>query len=259
MGRPKRADDGGLIYHVLKRADARMTIFEKDGDYEAFERILEEAIDRTRTRLQAYCVKPSHWHLIVWPHQEGELTRFIGWLTLTHTQRWDAHRHTRGSGHVYQGRLRSFLGSRATSTFTPPAATLSTTLCGRTWSSERKTGAGAPWTVRNCRLPGYIMAVGLAAGASRELGEAGERRADGGRAGSPTSLGPSWLPVRGAVVVGSDGAAPRPGDDASSQGPAQEVTQRFPTLFHPSLFLEMGGTHPSMRRCALSSPARDVL
>jgi putative transposase len=37
MGRPKRADDGGLIYHVLNRANARLTIFENDGDYEAFE------------------------------------------------------------------------------------------------------------------------------------------------------------------------------------------------------------------------------
>jgi len=42
MGRPKRADHGGLIYHVLIRANARMTIFEKDEDYEAFEKVLEE-------------------------------------------------------------------------------------------------------------------------------------------------------------------------------------------------------------------------
>ncbi len=108
MGRPKRADDGGLIYHVLNRANAQMTIFEHDGDYEAFEQVLEAAVDRTGTRLLAYCVMPNHWHLIVWPRQDGELSRFVGWLTLTHTQRWHAQRHTRGSGHVYQGRFKSF-------------------------------------------------------------------------------------------------------------------------------------------------------
>jgi putative transposase len=96
MGRPKRADEGGLIHYVLNRANARMTIFEKDGDYEAFELVLEEAVDRTQTRLLAYCVMPNHWHLIVWPHQDGAVSRFVGWPTLTHTQRWHAHRHTRG-------------------------------------------------------------------------------------------------------------------------------------------------------------------
>jgi putative transposase len=35
-------------------------------------------------------------------------SRFTGWLTLTHTQRWHAHRHSTGSGHVYQGRFKSF-------------------------------------------------------------------------------------------------------------------------------------------------------
>ena len=47
MGRPRRGDDGGLIYHVLNRANARMTIFEKDRDYEAFERVLiRDALNR---------------------------------------------------------------------------------------------------------------------------------------------------------------------------------------------------------------------
>lgn len=32
----------------------------------------------------------------------------MGWLTLTHTQRWHAHRHTAGTGHLYQGRFKSF-------------------------------------------------------------------------------------------------------------------------------------------------------
>ena len=40
--------------------------------------------------------------------QDGELSQFVGWLTLTHTQRWHAHRQSTGSGHVYQGRFKSF-------------------------------------------------------------------------------------------------------------------------------------------------------
>ena len=108
MGRPKRAVDGGLIYHILNRANARMKIFEKPEDYKAFEGVLEEAVERTKTRLLAYCLMPTHWHMVVWPTQDGELSRFTGWLTLTHTQRWHAHRHSTGSGHLYQGRFKSF-------------------------------------------------------------------------------------------------------------------------------------------------------
>jgi putative transposase len=108
MGRPKRAADGGLVYHVLNRANARIRIFDKPDDYAAFEQVLEAAVERTKTRLLAYCVLPTHWHMVLWPREDGELSRFTGWLTLTHTQRWHAHRHSTGSGHLYQGRFKSF-------------------------------------------------------------------------------------------------------------------------------------------------------
>jgi len=108
MGRPKRVTKGGLIYHVLNRANARMKIFDDDEDYHAFECILEQAVDRTGMRLLAYCMMPNHWHLIVWPKHNQELSQFMGWLTLTHTQRWHAHRQSTGTGHVYQGRFKSF-------------------------------------------------------------------------------------------------------------------------------------------------------
>jgi len=108
MGRPKRAAKGGLIYHVLNRANARMTIFDKDEDYEAFEHVLAEAVDRFDMPLLSYCVMPNHWHLVVRPVKDGQLSQFTGWLTLTHTQRWHAHRQSIGTGHVYQGRFKSF-------------------------------------------------------------------------------------------------------------------------------------------------------
>lgn len=108
MGRPHRVAEPGYVYHVLNRANARMKIFRKDADYEAFETVLAEAVERTQTRLLAYCLMPNHWHLLVWPQQQGELSKFVGWFTLTHTQRWHAHRKSIGSGHVYQGRFKSF-------------------------------------------------------------------------------------------------------------------------------------------------------
>lgn len=108
MGRPPRAAEGGLIYHALNRANAGLTIFENEGDYGAFLGGLAEAVTRYGTRLLAYCVMPNHFHLVLWPRADGELSNFMRWLTLTHTQRWHANRGSSGAGHVYQGRFKAF-------------------------------------------------------------------------------------------------------------------------------------------------------
>ncbi len=108
MSRPPRAAEGGLIYHSLNRANARLAIFEDDEDYAAFERVLAEASARHDMRLLAYCLMPNHFHLLLWPRGDGDLSAFMRWLTVTHTQRWHAHHGTAGTGHLYQGRFKSF-------------------------------------------------------------------------------------------------------------------------------------------------------
>src|SRR6186713_2799860 len=97
---PRRAlkDAGGIVFHVLNRSARRTTLFRDPQDYIAFERALKVALHKFPIRLLAYCVMPNHWHLVVWPRKDGELSQFVGWLTLTHTQRWHAHRHSTGSG-----------------------------------------------------------------------------------------------------------------------------------------------------------------
>ena len=109
MGRPLRLSLGGYVYHVLNRANGRLPIFRKQADYQAFEGVLEEALAHVPgMRLLAYCLMPNHWHLVLWPRGDGELSDFGHWLTLTHTQRWHAFRQSIGAGHVYQGRFKSF-------------------------------------------------------------------------------------------------------------------------------------------------------
>lgn len=108
MPRSARVAPGGVVYHVLNRAVARSQIFKKDGDYEAFERVLGLALERCPLRLLAYCLMPTHWHLVLWPREDGQLTAFARWLTHTHTMRWHAHHLTSGTGHLYQGRFKAF-------------------------------------------------------------------------------------------------------------------------------------------------------
>ena len=55
----------------------------------------------------AFCALPNHWHLVVWPQADGDLSEYLRWLTVTHTQRWHAHYQTAGTGPLYQGRFKS--------------------------------------------------------------------------------------------------------------------------------------------------------
>jgi putative transposase len=100
---------GGRVYHVLNRANARMRIFRKDADYAAFEATMAEVRERIPMRLLAWCLMPNHWHLVLWPREDGHLSHYLRLLTLTHTQRWHAAHRTVGTGHLYQGRFKSFL------------------------------------------------------------------------------------------------------------------------------------------------------
>jgi len=108
MPRRLRVASGGYAYHVLNRGVGRMRLFARQRDFEAFEEVLGEAKARLPMRLLAWCVMPNHWHLLLWPRGDGELSEFMRWLTVTHTQRWHAAHRTAGTGPLYQGRFKSF-------------------------------------------------------------------------------------------------------------------------------------------------------
>ena len=108
MSRTQRVTLGGYVYHVLNRANGRLRIFRKHDDFLAFEQTIAEAIERFDMRICGYCIMSNHWHFLLWPHGDGDLSNFMRWLTLTHTQRYHASHGTLGIGHLYQGRFKSF-------------------------------------------------------------------------------------------------------------------------------------------------------
>jgi putative transposase len=111
MPRAARLDLTGYCYHVLNRANARYRMFRKDADYEAFERVLEEAVFRAEgsVSLLAYCVMGNHWHLVVQTHADGAMGQMMKWLTTTHAGRYRVAHGQVGLGRLYQGRYKSFL------------------------------------------------------------------------------------------------------------------------------------------------------
>ena len=106
MPRTARAAAGGYCYHVLNRGNDRTPVFERERDYEIFVELLGEASQRVPVRVLAYCLLPTHFHLVVWPGHDGDLGRWMQWLMTTQVRRY--HEFYRGRGHVWQGRYRSF-------------------------------------------------------------------------------------------------------------------------------------------------------
>ncbi|HEX5106647.1 MAG TPA: transposase, partial [Pirellulaceae bacterium] len=108
MPRTARVAPGGYVFHVLNRGNDRRTLFEADGDYLAFLRVLNETAERIPLRILAWCLMPNHWHLVLWPKEDGQLGDFMQRLTTTHVRRWHLYRHSVGCGHLYQGTYKSF-------------------------------------------------------------------------------------------------------------------------------------------------------
>jgi putative transposase len=81
-------------------------VFHKAEDFAAFVRLFDEAHERCPMRVLAYCLMPNHFHLVLWPHEVGDLSRWMRWVQTTHVRRHHEHYHT--SGHVWQGRFKAF-------------------------------------------------------------------------------------------------------------------------------------------------------
>ncbi|SIO67652.1 putative transposase [Singulisphaera sp. GP187] len=106
MPRTARASVAGLWYHVLNRGYRREAVFHKPGDYDAFVQAMTDAGSRVPVDLLGYCLMPNHFHLLVRPHSDGDLGRWMQWLLTAHARRY--HRHYGTTGHVWQGRFKAF-------------------------------------------------------------------------------------------------------------------------------------------------------
>ena len=108
MPRRFQSGSGGLTFHVVNRGARRLRLFDDLEDYLIFSRCVAEALEIVDLDLFAFCVMPNHFHLVVRPKEDPDLTHFMRVMTLRHCKRWHRRRGTRGGGAVYQGRFRAF-------------------------------------------------------------------------------------------------------------------------------------------------------
>jgi len=96
-----------MVYHALNRANFRSRLFKKEGHYQDLLALVGKSLEFVPMRVLAYCLMPNHWHLVLYPRADGDLSKFLQRITLTHTQRYHARTRTVGYGHIYQGRYKS--------------------------------------------------------------------------------------------------------------------------------------------------------
>jgi len=106
MPRIPRGQTAGYTYHVINRGNARSEVFHKAEDYKAFLELLAGAKKRHSVKTFAFCLMPNHFHLLLEPSSSTALSQFMQWLLTSHVRRY--HRHYHSSGHVWQGRFKSF-------------------------------------------------------------------------------------------------------------------------------------------------------
>ena len=92
----------------MARNALRQTLFSSDAAYGDFENLVSESLGLFPIPILTYTVMPNHWHFVVRPNTKEELSEFFQYLAGTHGKRFRVDTLTRGEGHVYQDRFKSF-------------------------------------------------------------------------------------------------------------------------------------------------------
>ena len=101
MGRPMRIFMPGFAYHVVARGNERKEIFRDDGDRIKFLKLVEEAKERFRFRVYAYCLMSNHYHMLVELH-DRDFWRAMQFLNSSYCRYFN--KKYRRCGHLLQGR-----------------------------------------------------------------------------------------------------------------------------------------------------------
>src|SRR5438094_2541569 len=106
MARKLRIQYPGAIYHVMNRGDRGELIFLDEVDHERFLETLQEACAKTGWQVQAYCLIPNHFHLVLETPQPN-LATGMKWFLGTYSSRFSG-RHNY-FGHLFGGRYKALV------------------------------------------------------------------------------------------------------------------------------------------------------
>ncbi len=106
MARPLRVEFEDAIYHLCARGNARQAVFHDERDRARFVELLSESAQRFEAAILCFVLMGNHFHLVAQTHRPN-LRRWMHWLLVSYTVYFN--RRHRSSGHLFQGRYKSFL------------------------------------------------------------------------------------------------------------------------------------------------------
>jgi hypothetical protein len=165
------------------------------------------------------------------PERDGDLSEFMRWLTLTHTQRWHAQHHTQGTGPLYQGRVKAF-----------PAAKDEHCLRVLRYVERNPLRAGLARNARRCRWSSLGRATLGLAGPPLETGPVAKPEPWQEWLDQPeteaelTALRGPRRAVRRGIVAAADGQTSGPGVESAARGPSVEIRKSPAKLMTPDPF-----------------------
>src|SRR5580693_5908615 len=106
MARKLRIEYPGAVYHVMNRGDRRDVLFKDEQDHQCFLKTLDEACQKAKWQVHAYCLMRNHFHLVIETPQPT-LVAGMKWLLGTYTKRFNI-RHKQ-CGHLFAGRYKALI------------------------------------------------------------------------------------------------------------------------------------------------------
>lgn len=90
----------------MNRVNNKARIFHQPADYLSFLGLMVESQSRLQLDLLAACLMPNHFHLVVRPASDRDVSRWMHWLLTTHVRRH--HGRDDSVGRIWQGRFKAF-------------------------------------------------------------------------------------------------------------------------------------------------------
>jgi putative transposase len=106
VARALRLEFEGALYHLCARGNRRERIFADEKDCVRFVALLRESLRHYHVELHAYVLLPNHFHLLA-RTLKPNLSRWMHWLVAAYSMSFN--RRHRKTGHLFQGRYKSFL------------------------------------------------------------------------------------------------------------------------------------------------------